>query len=152
MSLSSPAGTPAKERPAEQVVTVGVHDGGTTPTWTAVLSFASVAAAIGPSLWDGVPGSRYREWMSDRPSSERPLSGDRLRAFAGEVVDWLPSEVRRWLRLAKVDLEIHHEPPAWARWVLPWSWQTWVRSSRTRSSSLSGRRSSPPREASCTSR
>jgi hypothetical protein len=56
--------------------------------------------------------------MSDRPSSESPSPRDPLLVIAQEVFDGLPSEIRRWLKFVKVDLDVRREPPSWARWVL----------------------------------
>lgn len=57
------------------------------------------------------------EVSEESPSRRRAPEGSLL-LLAGEVFDWLPPEVRRWLELARVDLDPRREPPAWARWVL----------------------------------
>ena len=56
--------------------------------------------------------------MSQESSSQRRSHGGSLLLLAEEIFDWLPPEVRRWLELAGVDLDVRREPPSWPRWVL----------------------------------
>lgn len=56
--------------------------------------------------------------MAEQFSSQGHSPGGSLLQLAEEVFGWLPPEVRRWLELARVDLDVRREPPSWPRWVL----------------------------------
>ncbi|MFZ0168207.1 MAG: hypothetical protein WAL64_02145 [Candidatus Dormiibacterota bacterium] len=56
--------------------------------------------------------------MSEHFSSQGRSPGGSLLQLAEEVFGRLPPEVRRWLELARVDLDVRREPPSWPRWVL----------------------------------
>ena len=77
----------------------------------------------GHGLWPvrpttGLPSAVIVCGMSEWPSSERPAHGGPLLGFAEEVFDGIPPEVRRWLEVVKVDLDVRREPPSWTRWML----------------------------------
>ncbi|MGH7667179.1 MAG: hypothetical protein ACREN1_07715 [Candidatus Dormibacteria bacterium] len=38
--------------------------------------------------------------------------------FLDEIFESLPPSVQRWLRLFKVDMDVRHGPPSWARWAV----------------------------------
>lgn len=56
--------------------------------------------------------------MSEQSSSQPRPPGGSLLQLAEEVFDWLPPDVRRWVELGGVDLDVRREPPSWARWAL----------------------------------
>lgn len=54
--------------------------------------------------------------MSDRPTRDHPYAGYPL-WFVDDLVEKLPPSARRWLVLAKVDLDPQHIQPSPVRWV-----------------------------------